>query len=96
MLPLFTTLKPFHAHTAIIQENALASWKRLGPSVETLILGNDEGTAAAAAEAIFSSGYLRPAPGLSFQERGRPSSQTGVRRNSRTRQGRLARASFAT
>ena len=45
MLTLFTTAKPFRGHIAIIQRNALQSWKRLDPGVEIIVFGDDEGSA---------------------------------------------------
>lgn len=45
MLTLFTTAKPFQGHSAIIQRNALQSWKLLLPDVEIILFGTDEGAA---------------------------------------------------
>jgi hypothetical protein len=50
MLTLFTTAKPFKGHFAVIQNNALRSWKLLGPDVEIILFGDDGGSANAAAE----------------------------------------------
>jgi len=50
MLTFFSTAKPFHGHTAVIQRNALQSWKLLHPEVEIILLGNDEGVAEICAE----------------------------------------------
>ena len=50
MLTFFTTAKPFRGHSAIIQRNALESWKRIHPEVEIFLFGDDEGTADAARE----------------------------------------------
>ncbi len=50
MLTFFTTAKPFRGHDAIIQRNALQSWKLLHPGVEIILFGNDEGTAEVCAE----------------------------------------------
>jgi len=50
MLTFFTTAKPFRGHTAVIQRNALQSWKLLDPDVEIIVLGNDEGAADVCAE----------------------------------------------
>jgi hypothetical protein len=50
MLTLFTTAKPFRGHSAIIQRNALQSWKLLHPDVEVILFGNDEGAAEVSAE----------------------------------------------
>jgi hypothetical protein len=45
MLTFFTTAKPFHSHDAIIQRNALQSWKLLHPDVEVILFGDDDGAA---------------------------------------------------
>ena len=50
MLTLFTTAKPFHGHSAIIQRNALQSWKLLHPGVEVILFGDDDGAAETALE----------------------------------------------
>jgi hypothetical protein len=45
MLTLFSTPKPFHGHTGVIQRNALESWKRLDPDAEVILFGKEEGAA---------------------------------------------------
>jgi len=50
MLTLFSCPKPFRGHTAIIQKNAIRSWARLSPPPQIILLGNEEGTAAATDE----------------------------------------------
>jgi hypothetical protein len=50
MLTLFTTAKPFRGHAAIIQRNALKSWKLLRADVEIILFGNDDGAAQVCAE----------------------------------------------
>src|ERR1019366_4140747 len=50
MITIFTTAKAFQGHTAIIQRNALQSWKRLHPDVEVILFGNEEGVAEMCAE----------------------------------------------
>jgi len=50
MLTLFTTAKPFRGHIALIQNNALRSWKQLGPEIEIILFGDDEGSSEAAKE----------------------------------------------
>jgi hypothetical protein len=46
---LFTLPKGFvDPHTALIQRNALASWRALAPAVEVVVLGQDEGVREAA------------------------------------------------
>ena len=47
---LFAMPKPFRGHIGLIQRNALQSWTRLQPCPQILLFGDDEGTAAAAAE----------------------------------------------
>jgi hypothetical protein len=47
---LFALPKAFHGHVGTIQRNAVSSWAALGPQVEPLLFGDDEGTAEAAAE----------------------------------------------
>ncbi|HET8925306.1 MAG TPA: hypothetical protein VFN26_20150 [Candidatus Acidoferrum sp.] len=59
MLTFFTTAKPFRGHAAIIQRNALQSWKLLHPAVEIILFGGDEG----AAEVCRELG-LRHQPGI--------------------------------
>jgi len=49
-LTIFAIPKSFSGHTGIIQENALASWVRL-PHVEVILIGDDQGVAAAAQRA---------------------------------------------
>jgi hypothetical protein len=48
MLSLFSVPKPFVGKTAVIQHNAIASWARLQPTCEIVLLGNDPGVAEAA------------------------------------------------
>jgi hypothetical protein len=48
MLTFFAVPKPFRGHTAVIQENALRSWRAACPDCEILLLGDDEGVAEAA------------------------------------------------
>jgi hypothetical protein len=45
MLTIFSTAKPFVGHSAIIQRNALESWRRLDPDVEIILFGDDPGVA---------------------------------------------------
>jgi hypothetical protein len=50
-LTLFTSPKPFtDPHIRTIQRNALKSWRALGPEVDVILFGDDEGVAEAAAE----------------------------------------------
>ncbi len=51
LLTIFSAPKPFtNPHIALIQRNAIRSWKELGPQVEVILLGEEEGLAEAAAE----------------------------------------------
>lgn len=51
-LTLFTLPKGFvDPHTALIQRNALESWRALAPTVEVVVLGDDEGVGDAACAA---------------------------------------------
>lgn len=45
MLTIFSCPKAFNGHINIIQRNALGSWKSLVPSVEVILIGDEEGTA---------------------------------------------------
>lgn len=44
MLTIFSTPKPFHGHSNIIQRNALKSWTLLHPDVEVILFGDEEGS----------------------------------------------------
>ncbi len=50
MLTLFSVAKPFRGEFATIQRNAIASWARLRPACQLVLLGNEEGLAKVAAE----------------------------------------------
>jgi hypothetical protein len=50
MLTFFTTAKPFRGLSAVIQRNALQSWKLLHPGVEVILFGDDDGAAQVCAE----------------------------------------------
>lgn len=50
MITFFTTAKPFRGHSAIIQRNALQSWRLLHPDVEIILFGDDEGAAEVCSE----------------------------------------------
>lgn len=50
MITFFTTAKPFYGHIAVIQRNALQSWKLLHPDVEVILFGDDEGAARLCSE----------------------------------------------
>lgn len=65
MLTIFTTAKPFKGHIAVIQRNALKSWKLLHPDVEVILFGDDAG----AAEICLELG-LRHEPAIECREDG--------------------------
>ena len=43
MITLFAIPKPFDGSVDLIQRNAIASWSRLGPHVDVLLLGDGTG-----------------------------------------------------
>ncbi len=50
-LTLFSAPKPFtNPHIRTIQRNAIQTWKELGPDVEVVLIGDEEGLAETAAE----------------------------------------------
>jgi len=67
MLTLFSAPKPFDGHVGLIQRNALASWSALAPETEVLLLGDEPGLAAAAAE--WGAGHLK---GVARNDSGTP------------------------
>src|ERR1700676_154240 len=50
MLTIFATGKAFRGHSAIIQRNAIESWKRLHADVEVILFGDEEGAGEIARE----------------------------------------------
>jgi hypothetical protein len=50
MITVFSAPKPFIGHFAVIQRNAIRSWKLLHPDVEVILFGNEQGTAEVARE----------------------------------------------
>lgn len=50
MLTIFTTTKPFRGRNALIQHNAIQSWRQLRPACEIILFGDDEGAADIARE----------------------------------------------
>ncbi len=50
MITIFSIPKAFKGHDGVIQRNALASWKRIGPDVRVIMVGNDPGAAETARE----------------------------------------------
>jgi hypothetical protein len=50
MITFFTSAKAFQGLNAITQRNALACWRALDPNAEVLLIGEEEGSRAAAEE----------------------------------------------
>ena len=50
MITIFSIPKAFEGDIGVIQRNAIASWRRLGPNVQIVLFGSDPGIAEAAAE----------------------------------------------
>src|SRR5271167_1840918 len=50
MITFFTTPKPFVGHIGVIQRNAIESWKRVHPTAEVLLFGDEQGAADTARE----------------------------------------------
>ena len=67
LLTIFTLPKPFRGHFGVIQRNAIASWTRLHPRPEIILLGDEEGTARIAHEL-----GLRHIPSVRCNEHGTP------------------------
>lgn len=67
MLTLFTIPKPFSGSAAVAQMNALRSWRELGDDTEIIVLGDEVGTAEAAARLD-----ARHVPDLARNEWGTP------------------------
>lgn len=65
ILTFFSTAKAFTGHSAVIQRNALQSWRLLHPDVEVILFGNEEG----AAEVCRELG-LRHEPAVDRKENG--------------------------
>jgi hypothetical protein len=66
LVTLFCSMKPFEGHNALIQNNALDTWKHL-PGVRVILLGNDPGSA----EAARGRGFLH-IPDIALSEYGTP------------------------
>ncbi|OGR98582.1 MAG: hypothetical protein A2V88_07695 [Elusimicrobia bacterium RBG_16_66_12] len=49
MITLFSIPKPFRHHIGLIQRNAVESWVRLGPTVQVILMGDEDGVAEIAA-----------------------------------------------
>lgn len=67
LLTLFTVPKGFVGDTGVIQRNAIESWTRLGPDVEVILCGDDDGTAQAALDL-----GVRHVPDIRRNEHGTP------------------------
>lgn len=63
MLTIFSTTKPFQGHIAVIQRNAIESWRRLDPRVEIILLGDEPGVAE-----VCQQLHLRYQPGIEHNE----------------------------
>jgi len=48
MITVFSGPKPFAGHIGVIQDNAIASWARLGRGVEVILIGDEPGSSEAA------------------------------------------------
>ena len=67
MITIFTSPKPFVGHIAVIQTNAIRSWKKLYPKCEIILLGSEEGTTE-----IAKSLHLKHIPKVKCNEYGTP------------------------
>lgn len=67
MITIFTIPKPFCGHIGIIQRNAIKSWLALGPTIEILLMGDEEGI-----EEIASEFKLKLFPSIKRNEFGTP------------------------
>ena len=56
MLTLFSVPKPFVGEVAVLQENAIGSWTRLGADCEVILFGDEAGIAQAASR--FATRYV--------------------------------------
>ena len=50
MISIFSPPKPFQGHIDLIQRNAIQSWLALGPDVEVILVGEEEGMESVADE----------------------------------------------
>lgn len=67
LLTLFTIPRSFDDQWTVIQKNAIDSWQQLGPSVEIILIGDDEGIAE------FASGAgVKHCAGVESSEFGTP------------------------
>ena len=67
MITVFSVPNAFKGHIGVIQRNAIRSWTLLQPNCEVILMGNDEGTAEAAADLS-----VRHIPDLNRNEYGTP------------------------
>lgn len=67
MITFFAAPKPFRGHIGIIQRNAIQSWKRIHPSAEVILFGDEEGIAEAARDLA-----VRYVPEVKRNEHGTP------------------------
>jgi hypothetical protein len=75
MLTLFASPKAFEGHTGVIQRNAIRSWAAIRPSLQILLMGNDDGVAEIAEE--FGVGHIAD---VATSERGVPLLADMIRR----------------
>ncbi len=67
MLTIFALPKAFKGHDAVIQTNAIQSWRHLHPSCEIILFGDEKGTAETAAKL-----EIRHIPDVERNEYGTP------------------------
>ena len=58
VLTLFTVPKPFRGHVGDIQRNAIESWRALRPSVQVVLVGDEDGVAEAARDAASTTSAI--------------------------------------
>jgi hypothetical protein len=67
MLTIFSVPKPFRGRVGDIQRNAIESWRALGPAVQVVLVGDEEGVGEAARDA-----GVDHVGGLARNDRGTP------------------------
>lgn len=67
MLTILTVPKAFRGHIGEVQHNAIESWRALGPDVQIVLVGDEEGVERAAKDA-----HVEHAGGLARNDRGTP------------------------
>jgi hypothetical protein len=75
VLTLFTVPKPFHGHVGDIQRNAIESWRALGPLVQVVLIGDEDGVEEAARE-----GGIEHVGNLARNDRGTPRLDSALER----------------